>query len=484
MNNIDGTLNNEVGSVSSRAYIFLSSLAFLFSLSKPPDVILLVFSAAPSTAFDDNPHAQGAETIVSQWDLTEDRSWIPGFLQSIFYVGFMPGTIVFGQLSDRYGRKKISVIGYILVLIFQVITGFCQNWQQFAVCRAISGFLVGGLSVVTTILIQETTGSKLWVLNGALGAIGFTANMLAFLWVAYLYPSWRQMYFITTIPGILGFVFLYIVPESPRWLLSRGKPDSAEEVMQKLSRWNGSPHTDRLMLQQNYEYAQQEQDASRDEEGSIIDLIRKPVLRYRAAILSLQWFTASFVFYGITLGSGSFSSNFYVAYLISGLSQLPSIPFTIYLMERRWAGRRRTLVCFMGLAALCMFVMYIVSFGQDRSNYELTLLVFGKLGICGAFDLIYVYTAELFPTVVRNVGLGSMSFWARVGGVIAPFLANLAVFSGSNDPFLAFGIVGLLSSVFAAFLPETRAKLIPNTFEEAELQEEDNDENSCNSITC
>ncbi|XP_077975194.1 solute carrier family 22 member 15-like [Styela clava] len=357
----------------------------------------------------------------------------------------MPGTIVFGQLSDRYGRKKISVIGYILVLIFQVITGLCQNWQQFAVCRAISGFLVGGLSVVTTILIQETTGSKLWVLNGALGAIGFTANMLAFLWVAYLYPSWRQMYFITTIPGILGFVFLYIVPESPRWLLSRGKPDSAEEVMQKLSRWNGSPHTDRLMLQQNYEYAQQEQDASRDEEGSIIDLVRKPVLRYRAAILSLQW-----------------------------------------------AGRRRTLVCFMGLAALCMFVMYIVSFGQDRSNYKLTLLVFGKLGICGAFDLIYVYTAELFPTVVRNVGLGSMSFWARVGGVIAPFLANLAiffmrstiVFSGSNDPFLAFGIVGLLSSVFAAFLPETRAKLIPNTFEEAELQEEDNDENSCNSITC
>ncbi|XP_077974288.1 solute carrier family 22 member 3-like isoform X3 [Styela clava] len=165
--------------------------------------------------------------------------------------------------------------------------------------------------------------------------------MLAFLWVAYLYPSWRH--FITTIPGILGFVFLYIVPESPRWLLSRGKPDSAEEVMQKLSRWNGSPHTDRLMLQQNYEYAQQEQDASRDEEGSIIDLIRKPVLRYRAAILSLQW-----------------------------------------------AGRRRTLVCFMGLAALCMFVMYIVSFGQDRSNYKLTLLVFGKLGICGAFDLIYV----------------------------------------------------------------------------------------------
>ncbi|XP_077975590.1 solute carrier family 22 member 15-like [Styela clava] len=171
MNNIDETLNNEVGSVSSRAYIFLSSLAFLFSLSKPPDGILLVFSAAPSTAFDDNPHAQGAETIVSQWDLTEDRSWIPGFLQSIFYVGFMPGTIVFGQLSDRYGRTKISVIGYILVLIFQVITGFCQNWQQFAVCRAISGFLVGGLSVVTTILIQETTGSKLWVLNGALGAI-------------------------------------------------------------------------------------------------------------------------------------------------------------------------------------------------------------------------------------------------------------------------------------------------------------------------
>ncbi|XP_077972913.1 solute carrier family 22 member 3-like [Styela clava] len=72
--------------------------------------------------------------------------------------------------------------------------------------------------------------------------------MLAFLWVAYLYPSWRQMYFITTIPGILGFVFLYIVPVSPRWLLSRGKPDSAEEVLQKLSRWNGSPHTDAMIL--------------------------------------------------------------------------------------------------------------------------------------------------------------------------------------------------------------------------------------------
>ncbi|XP_039268363.2 solute carrier family 22 member 15-like [Styela clava] len=499
MGSIDKILNVQVGSVYKRAYVILSLLGFLFSLAKPPDLILMVFSSAPSSAFVDNPHASNVQTIVTEWNLTDSRNWIPGFLQSMFYVGYMPGAIIMGQLSDLYGRKRVSWIVYALSLVFQIVTGFCQNWQQFAACRAISGFLIGGLGVVQTILTQESTGSKLWVVNGALAEIGYTANMLAFLWIAYLFPSWRQMYFITTIPGIFVFIYFYIVPESPRWLLSRGKIISAQEVVEKISKWNKSNEEDYDLLldddagtiSSDRQTGDTGQSNSREistarlltsepeikKTRSIIDLIKHPTLRYRSLILSLQWFTASFVFYGITLGSGSFSSNFYVAFIISGISQIPAVPLFIYLMERKWAGRRRTLIWFMALGAICMFVMYIVPFEEgEHSNYKLALLFFGKIGISGAFDLLYIYTAELFPTVVRNVGLGSMSFWARVGGVIAPFLANLAMFSGLNTPFLAFGVVSFASSVFAAFLPETRGKIIPNTIEEAEQQEDETDE--------
>ena len=95
---------------------------------------------------------------------------------------------------------------------------------------------------------------------------------------------------------------------------------------------------------------------------------------------------------------------------------------------------------------------------------------FGKFAISGSFCVVYVFAAELFPTEVRSIAIGFGSIVGRVGGALAPFIILLQDEQGlSFLPYLIFGICGILSGVWALFLPETAGKPILQTIEEALL---------------
>ena len=93
----------------------------------------------------------------------------------------------------------------------------------------------------------------------------------------------------------------------------------------------------------------------------------------------------------------------------------------------------------------------------------------GKLGTSAAFALIYLYSAEMFPTEVRNTSLGTCSMVARLGGFVAPYIASLGSYESSGYvPFLIFGIATLLGGSTAIILPETLGRDLPVTIEDAE----------------
>nr|XP_039252270.1 solute carrier family 22 member 15-like [Styela clava] len=483
MTDVDEAINNEMGSLCKRSYLLLLLVYLTVDYCHAPQIMLVMFLAPPADAFDYNPHAYNAQTIITEWHLTEKEiNWIPGLLQSIFFLGFMVGTVLFGQLSDKYGRRSIGWKVYTILMIAALLIGFTQNWQQMAACRTLSGLGIGGLSVVNTIMLQEMSASKMWVTNGIIGQISFTLFMCVFLIITYYIPTWRTLCVVAALPGLLGYLFYIFTPESPRWLLSLGRVDEAEAVIQKFSKRNGNQHSYYKLvtgdgdIDEPYSDSQHRSLAPLEVKNSILDLVKQPVLRYRTAILSFVWFTTSFVFYCITLGAGSFSPNFYLAFGMSAISQLPSVPICLYFMERKWCGRRGTLCLLMSMTSLSMFIMYIVPNTDANSHFRLILSMVAKVGSSGCFTLIYVYTPELFPTVVRNVGLGSMSTVARIGSMTAPFLATYTVNSNSATPFLCYGILCGISAVLALLLPETCGKKIVNTIDEAYTHEEEDGE--------
>ncbi|KAI0229436.1 Organic cation transporter protein [Lamellibrachia satsuma] len=107
---------------------------------------------------------------------------------------------------------------------------------------------------------------------------------------------------------------------------------------------------------------------------------------------------------------------------------------------------------------------------MDISGLHTALVVFsmcGKFFISAVFGVIYVYSAELFPTVVRQVGVGSSSMCARVGGLIQPQFGRLTTYWGPM-PFLIYGIAAITASLSTLLLPETLNKTLPETLEDGE----------------
>ena len=91
----------------------------------------------------------------------------------------------------------------------------------------------------------------------------------------------------------------------------------------------------------------------------------------------------------------------------------------------------------------------------------------GKLAITTSYGIVYIYTAELFPTVIRNVGVGASSLCARIGGIICPYI-NLLMNYWKPLPLIIYGVLAFTGGLLALILPETLNKELPETIEDGE----------------
>lgn len=125
-----------------------------------------------------------------------------------------------------------------------------------------------------------------------------------------------------------------------------------------------------------------------------------------------------------------------------------------------------------GLA--CLSTIFTVLYGgEDLQTLTTVLALVGKLGSSAGFALIYIYSAELFPTVLRNAAIGIFSCGARVGGMVAPLIADSVIIIGGKMgqavPLVIFGAASVLAGILTLFLPETLNSRLPETIEDARL---------------
>lgn len=99
---------------------------------------------------------------------------------------------------------------------------------------------------------------------------------------------------------------------------------------------------------------------------------------------------------------------------------------------------------------------------------KITFAMIGKFLITASYGILYVYSAEIYPTVVRNVGMGSSSTIARIGAIIAPFVKELGHATHENVPFGVYGTICILSGLTVLLLPETKDAQLPDTLVEGE----------------
>uniref|UniRef100_Q9Y694-4 Isoform 4 of Solute carrier family 22 member 7 n=3 Tax=Hominidae TaxID=9604 RepID=Q9Y694-4 len=208
---------------------------------------------------------------------------------------------------------------------------------------------------------------------------------------------------------------------------------------------------------------------------SYLDLFRTPRLRHISLCCVVVWFGVNFSYYGLSLDVSGLGLNVYQTQLLFGAVELPS-KLLVYLSVR-YAGRRLTQAGTLLGTALAFGTRLLVS--SDMKSWSTVLAVMGKAFSEAAFTTAYLFTSELYPTVLRQTGMGLTALVGRLGGSLAP-LAALLDGVWLSLPKLTYGGIALLAAGTALLLPETRQAQLPETIQDVErksaptsLQEEE-----------
>ncbi|NXF97338.1 S22FL protein, partial [Eubucco bourcierii] len=398
-------------------------------------------------------------SIVTEWYLIEQDAYKVSLASSLFFAGLLIGNITFGSLSDKLGRKPVYISGLFFDVVFGYVTALAPNYDIFAASRFLVGIVNGGMALVSFVLTQEYVGKSFWSFTGSLTNLTFAVGIAVYALLGYCVREWRYLALVSNSPGVAFLLLSFMLPESPRWLYSQGKMAEAEDVLQYIALGNGK---ERLNLKLKPSAGTVRRDESAP---GILNLVKHPLLRWRTIILMYIWYVCSLVYYGLTLNAGELRGNLYLNVALSGLVEVPAFPLCMFFIEKSWSGRRKTMACFLIFAGLaCVFTMFLPTNTSLLLSPTLLALC-GKMLVSAAFNIAYIYTSELYPTVLRNAGLGVCAMSCRFGGILAPFVPSMKSL-GPSVPFVVFGISGLSAGFLTLLLPETLNKPVAENLED------------------
>ena len=309
---------------------------------------------------------------------------------------------------------------------------------------------------------MEIIGIQWRELISVLFQIPFNLGHLTLAGFAYFLTDWRSLQFALSIPSVILISYFWLIPESPRWLYTVGRIDDTVTVLTKAAKVNKLP-TENIREEL---VAHKNKSAESDSKckGNIMDLVRTPNMRKKSLAIFFNWFVCGLAFFGVAQYIGQLSGDIYANVAISAALELPGTIVCIYSMKT--LGRKKTLMFSNILTGVSMLAIAVVP--KESTNITVILASLGIIGMSSSFPTAYLYAGELFPTVVRNIGVGTSSMVARLGSMLAPFVAGLSTQSHYLPP-LIFGIIPIVGAAMVLFLPETKGVQLPETLEDGEL---------------
>ncbi len=409
---------------------FQKKLMILCGLGWAADAmeILLISFALPS--------------IGQEWNLSNAQK---GLLSTAVFLGMLVGAYVWGRLSDKMGRKVGFISTVAISAVFGMLSAFAPSFSWLVILRVLTGFGVGGMlpvdySIFAEYLPNEKRGRYLVLLEsfwalGTLAAAGLS-------WLIVPNFGWRWLLAVSALPAILIFFIRRDIPESPRYLLIKGRTKEARAVLEQVAEANGQRLPDLPLRPVEVTAA-----------THTIDLL-KPELRRTTLMLWIIWFAISLGYYGVFTWLPSFfrSSGMgmlpvYQNTFILALAQLPGYFSAAYLVEK-W-GRRRTLAFYLVSSGVFTYL-----FGLANSMNGLVLAgIWMSFFTLGAWGALYAYTPEAYPTNLRGTGMGTASGMTRISGAIAPSLGAALMTGSLVLPLAIFAISFVVAGVAALGLP-------------------------------
>ncbi|NNC63573.1 MAG: MFS transporter [Gammaproteobacteria bacterium] len=422
---------------------------------------IVVGTATFFDAFDALSLAFALPVLVMLWDIAPAQI---GVLISASYVGQLIGALAFSSLAEKHGRIRGATAAVTIMSIMSFACIFAGDFQMLLLLRFLQGIGIGGHMPVAAAYISELSRARgrgrFFLLYEMIFPVGLmVTGQIGRLVVPGL--GWQAMFLIGAIPGLIVAYLISKLPESPRWLINRGRLDEAERIIEAMESCNAyamktdteaappAPSPEPKAIAQ----------APGPRKTRWLELLSPAYLSRTLTVWAL-WASAYFIanglnnwmptlyttVYELELGTALFAAS------LNNVAQVLLLLVCVFTIDR--IGRRNWVATsfVLGGAALAVF-------GMTGAQNPFALMVLGTLayGIIGSTNaVLYLYTPEIYPTRMRAIGTGLATSWLRLASAAAPTIVGLMVGEqGVAAVFLMFAGVAVIGMIAATRMIET-----------------------------
>ena len=387
-------------------------------------------------------------------------------VQMTFFVGNMVGVLFLGSFSDWFGRKTAYMTTLTLWMIFGISGYFATNEYVWLVIRFFCGAMSLSFNTAKSVYCLELTSGK-WRSRVAhwFGELPWQMGHLTLGFLVYIIPNMQYLELFIGLSAIIFMPLWYFLPESPRWLASKGKLDEAKKVLVTACKYNKKP-IDKVEKEiQRIAIAQK--DKEKEKNGMMHDLFKTPGVRRNSIVIIFCWLAFSMGYFGLVYNTPSFDANIYLVFVVPAFIGLPVSVLQPYFDNK--FGRKKMITAPLVTAGVLLLITTGIPRENAFGNWSIIVLAWVGTCCCGvAFGMGYIFTLELYPNLYRTTALGMASAGARVGSLLSPLIAMLSVVH-SVLPLGVYGAIVLAAGISSVWLwPETLHTQFTETLEECE----------------
>ncbi|WP_129775870.1 sugar porter family MFS transporter [Peristeroidobacter soli] len=388
-----------------------------------------------------------------------------GFAVSSLGWGAMAGNAIAGPLSDRFGRRRVLLGTALLFVMSSLLAASATSFPSFVAARIVGGLAVGGAILIAPVYIAEIAPAEkrgsLVSLNQLMIVIGISASFFSNYFLLNLGEhNWRYMLGVQMVPALLYFTLLWFVPESPRWLLLKGKDEAALLVLRRVA--------GERQAQENLQQIQRSLTTKAVSRGfrGLFDSRVRPIMIIALGLAFFQQITGiNAIFYYLPTifaqAGGGVNDAFRQAVMVGVVNVLMTF-VAIWLIDK--LGRKPLLI--MGIAGMALS-LFAISWAFSQESYNARLVLIAIIGFVASFAIslgpvMWVLLSEIFPNEQRAAAISVAGFWNALTSATVTMIFPWALATlSSGGTFLAFGLFATAALLFVVLLvPETKGRTL------------------------
>ncbi|XP_075971306.1 carcinine transporter-like [Anticarsia gemmatalis] len=397
-------------------------------------------------------------TIGSDFEWVCGKSSYQATAQAIFFVGSITGGFLFGWIADRFGRLPATIISCVFAAVGGTASSFARNLIEFSAARFIMGMACDTCMVMPYLLILEYIAPRYRTLIANLSfAVFYSATATALPWIALACGHWKTICLATSVPMILGVLAKFFLPESPMWLLSKGRIDEAVGKVLVIGRINKKEVPPGMIQQFKSTMA----NVKEEQNHSALEIFKRPAVRRMFILACLEYMCCTVAFDGLIRSIGQLEYDFFVSFTLMAITEFPSVLLIALFMD--YTGRRW--LCIVCLAISSVFCV-LAAFASGTNT--VIFAVVARFGINVGYSAITQWAPEVLPTSVRGSGVAIVHISGYVASFLSPYIVYLKEYIFWL-PLVVVGCINMFGVLIAFLLPETTLNGMPQTFEDAEV---------------